>query len=109
MLKNCICLIGNSSSGIIEAPSLGIYTINIGDRQKGRISGNSVINVRWNKAKIVDAIKYTCKNNLINPKNPYLKKGNIAKNYYLATKRIIKNKQYKNNSPKEFYDISIRD
>lgn len=33
LLKKGICLIGNSSSGIIEAPSLGIYTINIGDRQ----------------------------------------------------------------------------
>ena len=49
MLKNSICLIGNSSSGIIEAPSLGIYTINIGDRQKGRVRGNSVIDVKCDR------------------------------------------------------------
>ena len=37
-------VIGNSSSGIIEAPSFNIATINIGDRQKGRIQSNSIIN-----------------------------------------------------------------
>lgn len=36
-------VVGNSSSGIIEAPSFGIYTLNIGDRQKGRIAAQSVI------------------------------------------------------------------
>ena len=45
LVKNSIALIGNSSSGIIETPSLGRYTINIGDRQKGRVHGNSVIDV----------------------------------------------------------------
>ncbi len=38
-------LIGNSSSGLIEIPSLGVPTINIGDRQKGRVRGESVIDV----------------------------------------------------------------
>ncbi|WP_369526332.1 UDP-N-acetylglucosamine 2-epimerase [Photobacterium leiognathi] len=36
-------LIGNSSSGLIEIPSLHIPTINIGDRQKGRVKGKSII------------------------------------------------------------------
>ncbi|MFC1673147.1 UDP-N-acetylglucosamine 2-epimerase, partial [Pseudomonadota bacterium] len=36
-------VIGNSSSGIIEAPTLGTPTVNIGDRQKGRLSGSSVL------------------------------------------------------------------
>lgn len=36
--------VGNSSSGIIEVPSLGIPTVNIGDRQKGRLASSSVIN-----------------------------------------------------------------
>lgn len=39
-------VIGNSSSGIIEAPSLGIPAINIGDRQKGRLQADSIINCR---------------------------------------------------------------
>lgn len=38
-------MIGNSSSGLIEAPSFGIPTLNIGDRQKGRAQGESVVNV----------------------------------------------------------------
>jgi GDP/UDP-N,N'-diacetylbacillosamine 2-epimerase (hydrolysing) len=36
-LKHCAMVIGNSSSGIIEAPSFHVPTINIGDRQKGRM------------------------------------------------------------------------
>lgn len=38
-------VVGNSSSGLIEAPSFGIPTLNIGDRQKGRAQGASVVNV----------------------------------------------------------------
>lgn len=37
-------VVGNSSSGLAEAPSMGIGTINIGDRQKGRLAASSVIN-----------------------------------------------------------------
>ena len=43
-LQYCCAVVGNSSSGIIEAPSFKIPTINIGDRQKGRICADSVIN-----------------------------------------------------------------
>ena len=42
-LQFCDAVIGNSSSGIIEVPSFGIPTVNIGDRQKGRIHADSVI------------------------------------------------------------------
>lgn len=44
-LKHCKAVVGNSSSGIIEAPLFKIPTLNIGDRQKGRIMGNTVISV----------------------------------------------------------------
>jgi UDP-hydrolysing UDP-N-acetyl-D-glucosamine 2-epimerase len=50
-------IIGNSSSGLIEAPALGVPTINIGDRQKGRLRSQSVIDCEENKFKIVEAIK----------------------------------------------------
>ena len=43
-LKYCVVVIGNSSSGLLEAPSFGIPTVNIGDRQKGRMQASSVIN-----------------------------------------------------------------
>ncbi len=44
-LKYCAAVIGNSSSGIYEAPSFHVPTLNIGDRQKGRIRGESVVDV----------------------------------------------------------------
>lgn len=43
-LRHAAAAVGNSSSGLIEAPSFGIPTLNIGDRQKGRAQGDSVIN-----------------------------------------------------------------
>ena len=43
IMKLCDAVIGNSSSGIIEAPFLKIPTVNIGDRQKGRIKADSII------------------------------------------------------------------
>ena len=50
-------VLGNSSSGIIEAPALGIPTVNIGDRQKGRLMASTIINCKANKADIVSAME----------------------------------------------------
>lgn len=50
-------VIGNSSSGIIEAPSFQVPTINIGDRQKGRVQAQSVINCSPDKESIQKAIE----------------------------------------------------
>lgn len=44
LLSKADCIFGNSSSGIIEAPALGVPTINIGNRQKGRLMADSIIN-----------------------------------------------------------------
>ena len=55
-MKYCKAVVGNSSSGIIEAPSFGIPTINIGNRQKGRISAVSVLHCEANKAAILHAL-----------------------------------------------------
>lgn len=44
-MNNCAFLLGNTSSGIIEAASFGKYVIDLGDRQKGRASGENVIHV----------------------------------------------------------------
>lgn len=59
LLKVCDAIIGNSSSGIIEAPSLHTATINIGDRQKGRIQADSIINTKVEVKEISDAILLT--------------------------------------------------
>ena len=50
-------VIGNSSSGIIEAPYFNLPTINIGDRQKGRVLPLSVISCNTNPKSILKAIK----------------------------------------------------
>ena len=49
-------LLGNTSSGIIEAASFGKFVINIGDRQKGRIAGENVIHVIFNSESIIQAV-----------------------------------------------------
>lgn len=60
-------ILGNSSSGILEAPSFRKATINVGDRQKGRLRSMSVIDVKANKHEILEAIKksYTAEFNTI--------------------------------------------
>ncbi|EKE75427.1 UDP-N-acetylglucosamine 2-epimerase [Gallaecimonas xiamenensis] len=57
LMKHCVAVLGNSSSGIIEAPSLGVPTVNIGIRQKGRIAGASVVHCADDKAAMAAAIK----------------------------------------------------
>lgn len=56
-LKHCEMVIGNSSSGVLEAPVLGVPTINIGDRQKGRMDKRSIINCRPLARDIIDSIE----------------------------------------------------
>lgn len=55
-MKYCSFVIGNSSSGIVEAPALGRPSINIGDRQKGRMKASSVVDCRPAKEEIVKSI-----------------------------------------------------
>lgn len=56
-MKYCEMVIGNSSSGILEAPTFKIPTVNIGDRQKGRVQAESIINCRADKKEILKAIE----------------------------------------------------
>lgn len=55
-MKYCRAVVGNSSSGVIETPSFGIPSINIGNRQKGRIAAVSVLHCEANKAAILHAL-----------------------------------------------------
>jgi UDP-hydrolysing UDP-N-acetyl-D-glucosamine 2-epimerase len=55
-LKHCEAVIGNSSSGLIEAPSMGVPTVNIGDRQRGRLRASSVIDCSKNHGDILNAL-----------------------------------------------------
>ncbi len=57
LLKHCSAIVGNSSSGLLEAPTFRTPAVNIGNRQFMRYRGNNVINVSWDKDAIVNAIK----------------------------------------------------
>jgi GDP/UDP-N,N'-diacetylbacillosamine 2-epimerase (hydrolysing) len=57
LLRNSSALVGNSSSGIMEAPFLKVPTVNIGTRQTGRLRQKSVIDVDYDKKAIKKAIK----------------------------------------------------
>jgi UDP-N-acetylglucosamine 2-epimerase (non-hydrolysing)/GDP/UDP-N,N'-diacetylbacillosamine 2-epimerase (hydrolysing) len=56
-MKAAGVMVGNSSSGIIEAPSFGLPTVNIGIRQEGRERGKNVIDVGYKKQEILKAVK----------------------------------------------------
>lgn len=62
LLRHCAMLIGNSSSGIIEAGSFGTPVINIGDRQQGRERGKNVVDVAYDEAAIARAIRSIWRN-----------------------------------------------
>ncbi len=102
IVKNSIALIGNSSSGIIEVPSLGSFTINIGDRQTGRVKSSSIIDVRCNVSEITSAINYTIKHKDDQITDTPYYRENSAELYFKVTKEILhsEKKQYK-----VFYDI----
>ena len=79
MLRYSTAVIGNSSSGLLEAPSFQVLTLNIGQRQSGRIKANSVIDVECDAqeitAKLLGIINGEFSNKLSGLVNPYSKKN----------------------------------
>lgn len=57
LMKAANALVGNSSSGLIEAPAFGLPAVNIGERQRERARAANVIDVPYDRAAIVDAIR----------------------------------------------------
>ena len=106
MLRHMKCVVGNSSSGIIEAPSLKVATVNIGDRQEGRIRGDSVIDCTPDKASIIDAIKTALSGEfqarLVNASNPYEKDNTAA----LIVEKL-KDLPPPSSLKKAFYDVPL--
>ena len=100
-IKYSKCVIGNSSSGIVEVPSFNKPTINIGDRQKGRIQANSIINCKPIYEDIEKALNKALK---FNEKviNPYGNGNSSDKMLKVIKKTFIDNDV---NLKKEFYDL----
>ena len=101
-LKIADAIVGNSSSGILEMPTFKKPTINIGDRQKGRVKSNSIIDVYPKKNLIKKKIDFIYSKNFNSKSivNPY-KKLNTSKKIISILKNINLEK-YKN---KKFYDV----
>lgn len=101
-------VVGNSSSGIAEAPSFGIGTVNIGDRQKGRLCATSVINCEPTTDRIREALdKLYCPNfreNATNTVNPY---GNGGASAEIA--KVLNQHSLKGIIKKSFHDLSLID
>ena len=68
-------LIGNTSSGIIEAASFSKYVVNVGDRQKGRVKGTNVYDVPFNSEKIITTSRVLMDLPTYNNGNIYHKPG----------------------------------
>lgn len=102
---NCVNgVVGNSSSGIIEAPSFKIGTVDIGDRQAGRTRAKSVIHTAGDSDSLDKALNElfsdTFYSNLKNVVNPY-DGGNVTKKIL----NIIKHHRLDSIVKKKFYDL----
>lgn len=104
-LQFCYFVIGNSSSGIIEAPSFHIPTINIGDRQKGRVHADTVIDCGTSECEIEEAVKLAMcgkfRSKLSDCSNPYFKE-NTSEEMILQIKHFL---NQENSLKKHFYDV----
>jgi UDP-N-acetylglucosamine 2-epimerase (non-hydrolysing) len=105
-IKHAAVVVGNSSSGIIEVPSLDVPTVNIGMRQKGRLAARSVINCEPTtpsiKAALDVALSRSYQSDGAEVVNPY-GQGNTSKQI------ISMLKQLQFTSVKSFYDVKVSD
>ena len=99
-LKYVKAVIGNSSSGIIEVPSFGIPTLDIGDRQKGRIAAESVIHCGYLVDEIRNGLKKVTSYDSKDLENPYYKKDTCE-----TILKVIKTYSLDHIVQKHFYDI----
>ena len=104
-LKHVDGVVGNSSSGLIEAPSMGIGTINIGDRQHGRLKAESVIDCFPNSNSIASALyrlySPDFQNSLKHVRNPY---GNGGASETIV--QLLREVSLRSILKKSFYDLN---
>lgn len=101
LLKNAVVIVGNSSSGIHEAPVYGIPTVNIGTRQSNRTHYPSILNVPEERSAILDALRNLPTN--IQPAR-HFGTGNSA-DLFMAL--LLDSKFWSVPHQKQFRDISI--
>ncbi len=102
LMKISDVIIGNSSSGVIETPSLGTPTVNIGSRQEGRILAKNIVSSDYDKKSIISKINFCIsvdKKNLKIIKSPFFKPNTPS----MISEKILK---FNYNIKKKFYDLS---
>lgn len=70
-MAHCDCMVGNSSSGLYEAPSMGLPTVNVGTRQQGRLRAASVKDCAAEPGAIFAAINVALRGGRVTVENPY--------------------------------------
>lgn len=104
VMKYCGAVVGNSSSGLVEVPSFGIPTLNIGDRQKGRMAADSVLNCAADKSSILEGLDTIMSPELCEKaaktQNPYDRPGTAQTIF-----NIISTYSLDQLNQKHFYDI----
>jgi len=109
-IKNLDLMIGNSSSGLIEAPSFRLPVVNIGNRQSGRIKAENVIDTGYSLSEIMRGIEKACsgsfKKGIKKMKNPYarFKDGKVSYRIKEKIKEIGLNQGL---LMKKFHDIDF--
>ena len=105
-IKFVDAVIGNSSSGLIEVPSFRVPTINIGDRQQGRVKGESIIDCEADATQInqaiIKALSKDFKNKIKNLQNPYGDKNSSEEIVHL-----LKTTELTHIIKKQFYNLPI--
>tara|TARA_B100000795_G_C22796167_1_gene439418 strand:- start:1083 stop:2213 length:1131 start_codon:yes stop_codon:yes gene_type:complete len=104
LLKHSKFLIGNSSSGIMEAPYYGTSTINIGSRQNKRANLKSITNCEFSLSVIKKLINKLYNNNKYYKKTEYFGSG---KSFKFFSKILKTNKVWKISNQKEFQEIKF--
>jgi UDP-N-acetylglucosamine 2-epimerase (non-hydrolysing)/GDP/UDP-N,N'-diacetylbacillosamine 2-epimerase (hydrolysing) len=103
-IKYCDLVVGNSSSGIIEVPVFKKPTINLGDRQKGREMGQTILNVPENRGDIVKAIQMALSDEfrkIVSEAESIYGYGNVAP----RIKEVLKTVRLDGILYKPFYDL----
>jgi len=104
VMKEVGAVVGNSSSGLVEVPSFGIPTLNIGDRQKGRLAADSVLNCETDTQSILTGLDRVLSPQFIETasktQNPYDKEGTTQ-----AIFDVISTYPLEQLKQKHFYDI----
>lgn len=104
VMKQVTAVVGNSSSGLLEVPSFGIPTLNIGDRQKGRTAAESVYNCAPDKESVLEGLNKVLSKEFRElahvVRNPY-EKANTAEDIFI----VISTFPLEGLNQKHFYDL----